>query len=685
MADWLASRPSLLTSLASAVSSTSSSPPTTADLVPSPAAAPANRPSRAHRLALAAVLAAAALLRLVYAWPQPDPSRFWDERYGFRNVAAILIDGSAVPQHALYPTLSWLPHTALLAASEGLHRATGVEGLSIHLDREERLFSPTAYRLARLVSVLVGVWAVWLLYRLGGRVLDPAVGLVAALLLAGFWRHVIASVEFKPDSIAVALTLVAAGWSLRAVRRGSWPAFLLAGAGIGLATAAKYNAALVAMVLAAAVAAEGRGAVRLLPKLAGAAAASVAVFFALDPWPSLVLRDFRWQVGYYALEAERAGSGHGSVLVAAMEFLLRHHGPALAACAVAGLAVLGWRAVRAPREHRELIPVLVFAAGYPLVYAAVTRLFLGQNLLPVVPFTCLFAAWAIVAGGRALAARWRPFGSPAWRAAGFAVLAVLVLRLPVTATHAELVPSTSDHAAALLAGQLGPIELRVAFHERAADEPPIRPRTGGRWLPVVPVGDLRQVEAAELALADAEVFPAERLQGSDAAFWLRRVAAPSVRVERLPARFLATRGRELVAVLHPWRELGPPVALEPERTVGEDGTARLRAIFDGPAAPGEAVSIGLTVPNLGERPPLEGLSLARRPLAWYSTGGRGGGRVHLISERRRLDGDGPHELVALLPRPPGAAPPPALELHRWQPPGTAAVPGTIDASVHAAP
>ncbi len=618
------------------------------------------------------MLAAAALLRLVYSLPQPDPGRFWDERYGFRNVAAVLLDGRLGPAHALYPSLSWLPQTALLAASEALHRLTGAEELAIVGDPGERIFSPTAYRLARGVSVVCGVWAVWLLYRLGSRALDPATGLVGALLLAGFWRHVTASGEFKPDAIVVALTLLSAGWSVRAGRLGSWAAYLLAGAGIGLVASAKYNAAVVALVLVAAVAVHGRGAVRLLPRLAAAAAASLAVFGALNPWPALVARDFRWQLGYYALEAERAGSGHGDVLLAEIDFLVRHHGVPVALCAAAGLAALGWRAARSVPRHRELIPLLVFAAGYPLVYAAVTRLFLSQNMLPAVPFTCLFAAWAMVAAGRALAARWpSPWLPVRWRPAlgwaAFAALAILVFRFPVAATYDQAVPSTSQRAAALLADGLAPpLDLRIAFHERGAD-PPIHARIGGRRLRVVPVDDLAAVDPAALDLADVEVFPAERLAGAGAGFYLRRLAASgAARVERLPSRLFVTRGRELVVVLHPWRRRGPEQLLEPGAALEEGaGRRRLSVRLDGPAAPGEAVSLGLTVPYREAGPALEGLTLAGRPLAWYESGGRGGGRVHLITERRRL-GEGAQELVIVLPPPPAGAAAPRFELHRWR-------------------
>lgn len=611
---------------------------------------------RELRFALLAVLVTAALLRLVFAQAHPDGTRFWDEKYTFENVAAILAEGRWQPENALYPSLSFAPQTGLLALSDALYRLTGAKVFSVFADRETKDFSATAYLLARGVSVFCGVWSLWLLYRLGRRVLDPATALVGTLLLATFWRHLSASGEFKPDVVALALTLLAAGWCLEAAARRTWPAFLLAGAGIGLATAAKYNAALVALVLLTAVALQGRQAARELPRLAAAGGASIAVFSLLNPWVPLVLRDFGLQMVYYTRTATSQGSGYWTVLVGTADFFFRHHGTLVALCAAVGTLALAWRGLRDVRQHRELLSLLAFAVGYPLVYAAITRLFRSQNLLLVVPFTSLFAGWAMVAGWRWLARLWRPLGSRAATVTAFVALFLAAHRFPVTATYAEVVPTTAARCAAWLSEHLRPAELRLGFYELGNEK--IRGRPGSRLLAIVPVERLDQVEPHALDLADCEIFAAERLAGE---LYRKRIARPAVtRLERVAPRLFFTRGQELVIALHPWHELGPPRLLEVE----DLGHGRRRSRLDGSANAGDVFSISATAPHRGVRHPTIRLRIGGRLVPFYSTGIRDGTETHFISQRQVL-GPGSRELILELGRA-GEAALTRLELHRWQ-------------------
>lgn len=620
-----------------------------------------------HRLAVAAVLISAAALRLFFADARPDPSRFWDEMYGFQNVAAVLIDGRAAPAHALYPALSYLPHTVVLAVSHGLHRLTGAPVFAVVADREARTFTPTAYRLCRGVSVLFGTWSLWLLYRLGRRLFDPATAVISTLLLAAFWRHVRASAEFKPDVLVVAFVLLAIGWSLRASRGGSWRAFLATGAAIGLATAAKYNGALAALPLIAGVAVRGRGGLRLLPRLAAAGGAAIAVFALLNPWPAMVARDFHRQLDYYSRVAAGRGSDHGRVLLEVGQFFVRHHGPLLALGAAAGFLLLARIAVRDRSRRVDLAPVLAFALTYPLLYALATPLFLSQNLLPVVPLSCLFAGWTLVAAWRRLHHRVPALGSPLARRTAFVLLGLLVYRLPASAAYEETVPTTGERAAAALVHHLAPIELRLAVFERF--NRPLHATDRGHRLPIQPVADLAAVDPTSLDLADAELFAAERLDGERADPYLRRLVAPAVtRVERFAPRPFVARGRELVAVFHPWRPQGPGIPLPRLAAAASDASIRL----DGSAAAGVVVSIDLLIaPDRRQRrqhrpPGIARLSVNGEPLDIFVT--RAVGRRPLrYHSRRWVLGEGPQELVVVLDAPLAGAATVEPVLHRWLP------------------
>jgi hypothetical protein len=610
------------------------------------------------RLGLAAVLLVGALLRGIFAFHDLDADRFWDEQYSFQNVAAVLIDGRLVPAHALYPSLSYLPHTAVLAVSHGLYRGTGAEVFRIVGDARARTFTPTAYFLVRLLTVGFGVWALWLLFALGRRGLDAESALVATLLLAAFWRHIGASGEYKPDSLVVALGLVALGWSLDALERDTWPAFLLAGVGVGLATSAKYNAALLAVGLVAGVTLRGRDALATLPKLVAAGAASLVVFVALNPWLGLVWEGFRFQVGYYGRVAERKQSDRWQVLTDTLEFFTRHQGWLVVGAALAGLAAVLWLGRREAR-YRALRPLAAVTLGYPLLYAASTAILQNQNLLPVAPLTCLFAGWALVAAWRGLGRRWPLLARPAAGAAAFALAAALAFRFPVEATYLDRVPATHERAAERLAQVLVPARLRLAYVE--LDEAKLHARGEHHFLPVLDVEELPSVPAAELALADAELFPAARLAEPGAVAYQFRLERPGTRVERLAARLFRAWGPELVLALHPWQPVGEPLAVALEETA----PGRRRASLAGLVAPGEVVSLSLVAHRAGKENPVGKVFLGERHLAVRYTGVEQLPWLHYASQRVVLT---PETLELHLEQGPKAAtrPPPRVLLYRWR-------------------
>src|SRR5205807_478707 len=101
------------------------------------------------------------------------------------------------------------------------------------------------FELARVVSAVLGTLAVWLVYVAGARLLGRRVGLLAAALLAVaflplFYSHL--ALNDAPALAPVALSLAGSAGVLRHGRRRD---YLLAGAGVGLAWATKYTAAIV--------------------------------------------------------------------------------------------------------------------------------------------------------------------------------------------------------------------------------------------------------------------------------------------------------------------------------------------------------------------------------------------------------------------------------------------------------
>ncbi len=563
------------------------------------AAGPPQANRRRIAAALAVVLVLSFGLRLWLASANLHGGGHYDERYSLRNVTHFLVKGKLRPQNAYYPSVSWLPHTAVLAASEGLHRLSGIEALSIYDERRGDGYSSTAYLLCRLVSALAGTLSIALIFFLGRRLFSPAVGLLAAALLSAVWGHVQLSAVFKPDILVVFLTLVTFWWGLDAIERPSLQRYLVAGLGVGLVTAAKYNGVGAAIPLTVATLYGGwrqRHRWRQWHQglwLVLAGVASVVTFVALNPWLPLIFKYAGRVQDIYESKGALEGGTHAEMLVAQGQFLWRHHGVVIFGFALAGLVglVVRWLRTDDRNQRLEALQVLAYVLGYSAFYAASTTLFRSQNYLPVAAFSALLAAWAMVAGWRRLGARlghsrWRLLASPLLAAAAVAVLLVTAFRFPVTATYRHVVPTTAELAARFLVSQLRPVELRQIYFE--SQEPPIRPFRGGHYLASVPVERLDELDLGELERVDGEVFPASRLDAPEGDFYFRRLAERVGPVLRFPPDFLAAHGQELVVYVHAWSLRDKPLPLVFEAGAG------FRTSLDG--GEDEVVSLALWLP-----------------------------------------------------------------------------------------
>ncbi len=615
---------------------------------------------RGITLALAVILVASFALRLWFASVKLDASRFYDERFSFRNVSALLVQGHLKPNNAYYPTLSYLPHSAVLAASEGLHKLTGWQRLTIYDERKPFGFSSTAYFLGRVVSVTLGTLSLWLVFVLGRRMFSAPVGLLAAMLLAGVWGHFQASAMFKPDILVLVLVLVTLWWSLDAAERPSLKAFFLAGVGVGLTASAKYNGAGVAVLVAAAALADGWRDLRRWAWLALAAVASVVTFVVLNPYLPLVFEYLGRQQILYEGNAVAAGGTHWGMPREQVAYLLRHQGIAIFVLAVAGGLGLAARVLRS-RESRERLPailILSFVLGYSAFYAVVTPLFRGQNYLPVTAFTALAAAWVMVAAWRRASLRWPPLRSP--RMAWIAGLAIVVAAssYSVSAAYRDVIPSTAELAGKLLQSRLQPVYLRQIVFERFGE--PVQPFRMGFRMPVTGVDQLGDLDERRLNLADGEVFPASRLEGAAGELYLRRLAAVGETRRVLPG-FLSGYGPELVVRLRGWSLSDEPQPLTFERLDEGHFVTDLPAMEDG-----EVYSLSLWLPaERGWAIPFE-IRLDSRPLEVFETRIEYR-RAHYLAPRMEYE-PGTGELSVRYGKQLDDPSPPEAELCRWRSP-----------------
>lgn len=615
--------------------------------------------------ALAALLLASFALRAWDAGQGLRAGRYYDERYTFRNVSLILRQGNWRPGQAYYLSLSYLPQTAILAASQALHRATGIPALSIYGKSADR-YSPTAYLLARLCNVTYGVLSLWVLFLIGRRIFSPEVGLLAAAAMSAFPRHVLSSTQFKPDILVLLLTLVTFLWTLHAVFRPALRRFLKVGIGVGLAVATKYTGIGAAIPITGFVLARGwrdRQDRRHWLWLSLAGLASFVVFVILNPYLGVVLEYIPKQLTHYSGNARQRGTGHLDVLAQQAQFLVEHHGPVVAIFAAAGLFGLIWKVFRpadwSPEQRLGATLALVSFLGYSAFHSAATTLFRGQNYLLVVPFSSLFAAWAFVELWQHLAERAAPLRAAT--AAVCLVPAAFLLYRQADLVYERVVPTTWQAAGEALTAELAPLELRQVIYENQAG--PLRLTHGSDRAITTGVDRLSRIDPATLDRADAEVFLRHRFQGEDADVYRAREALlGGGRPRVISSAPFHSRGEPVVLLLHPWTPASPPEPLP----LGRPGAARaLAGRMPSELQPGEVASLVLWVPREAGAVDVLRLEPGGRRLPLTETGRRGR-RRRLVTSRFELSGQ---EERVRVPAPPDLPVRPyRLELHLWQRP-----------------
>jgi len=618
---------------------------------------------------LALLLLATFALRTWDASQGLNAGRYFDERFTLRNVTFLLKHGQLRPWHAFYLSLSYLPQAGVLAASQGLHELTGIEALAIYGKTADG-YSPTAYLLCRMTNVAYGLLSLWLLFLIGRRIWSPEVGLLAAAVLSAFSRHVLSSVEFKPDILVILLTVLTFWWTLPAAFTPSLRRYLKVGLGIGLAVSTKYTgiAACLPIMAAALVNTQGgRRDRRQLGWLVLAGLTSIATFVALNPFLNVVFKFIPKLVHGYAAKGVTEKSDRWVVFQRQIEFLVEHHGPLTATFVALGVAGLLWRIARpAPEDTRErrlgAILVLSVLLGYSAVHSLGMTLFRGQNYLPVVPFSSLAAAWAMVELWRA-AARRVPWLSRRlavvllWSAVGFGLL-----WRQTDIVYERVVPTNWAVVNRSLMKDLEPLHLRHVAYENELG--PFQAGINPRRPAVSHLRSLGESDAAFLERTDVEAFPVHRLEGPAAERYRARMAAlPEARVETVGSRLFRSRGEPVVVLRHPWTPEGEPLPLSLARTAGR---RQLIAELPPGLPPGTVVQLVFWVPKKAAKkkfPELR-LDLGGVAVPLFDTGRRLN-RSFRVTARFPLTG---REQRVRIPVPPGGSLEGyGLEVRRWTP------------------
>lgn len=381
---------------------------------------------RSARLLLWSLLAVALVLRL------------WGITFGLPHVRArpdeLFVIGAAVGMHGGdpnphffdYPGLYLYLVAGLYAAFYGIGRVTGQFASSEAFVANFREAWAPYFLIPRVTAALLGSATVAVMYAIGSLLLTRATGLAAALFMALAFLHVRDSHYATTDvpMTFFVMCAVLAAVRVHKERRASdaWLAGILA----GCAASIKYNAVFVVFVLAAVEAIhawEGRRRWRSLLRethIFRMAAACIFIFAATNPYLFLD-HTAAWQQLSGLASQNEAGMTPPELLgrgwVYHVPNSLRHGlGLPLLVTAFGGWL---WMAIREPKGALIL-------SVFPLAYFGVVGM--GHNvfvryMIPVVPFLCLFAAYAVTEAARALA-RGAPAGREAMAAGGLALAIV---------------------------------------------------------------------------------------------------------------------------------------------------------------------------------------------------------------------------------------------------------------------
>ncbi len=342
------------------------------------------------RLALFAILAVALALRLWGAFFDLPYIFHPDEPVNLQIIQGMLASHDPNPHAFLYPSLLYyinvaaaLLLVALPAALTG-HEAQYLQPLSIAMGST---FAPDASAVAmyRLVSIVGGALAVFLVYRAGARARDARTGLIAAMLMAVSPLIVEDCRHVTPDSYVVLFELLTLVAALAILQSGRRSAYIVAGIAIGLAAASKYNGAAVCLFPVVAHVARNGWSPRGFAPLLLAAALSVVTFFACCPY---LLIDHAQFVSDLDYQRRMYSTTHAGMEGHAPGWYLGE----LAATTGITLLLAVLQVIVGVRRRSSATWIIALFAVLYFVFISLFQIRNARTLLPVVPCVILLAS-----------------------------------------------------------------------------------------------------------------------------------------------------------------------------------------------------------------------------------------------------------------------------------------------------
>jgi hypothetical protein len=242
------------------------------------------------------------------------------------------------------------------------------------------LRDPTAfYIIGRFfVGVLIGTATIFAIYVFAKKLFSQRTGLASALFAAVVFISVQNSHYIYVDTMMVFFIVLTCIAAIDITDSKNTKSYIMSGIYAGIATAVKYNAALVFIVI---LMAHFAGSVkRSAAKLCVSLLAMCATYFILNPYSIL---DF---TGFMSGIMDQAGAEHALGVLYHMRYsLLQGAGIVLVILGIAGMVYYG---VKSPRLHLAFI-------SFPVVFYLVLCFFSQPHeryALPLVPFLVIYAS-----------------------------------------------------------------------------------------------------------------------------------------------------------------------------------------------------------------------------------------------------------------------------------------------------
>jgi hypothetical protein len=313
----------------------------------------------------------------------------------------------------------------------------GYASLAAFAESRRQSVAPFLY-ITRAMSAVMGTLTVWWTHEICRRLFDEATAIAAALFLALSFLHVRDSHFGVADVAMTGLVMLALLAILKWRDSGIRTHAAVAGLITGLAGSTKYNAlgmcipfgvALVQRAIDDRRSRSSRYARRRLTLTFLAFGAGTAIgFFGASPY---ILIDWSRFVTDVSGVGAHLAEGHGALLGRGWSYYPRVVLPAAVGWPMFVAAIAGMLALLVMR-FRDASVVFAFPIAYYLLAGRGYTVF-ARYILPVVPFLCIAAAWAVVTTARLLAAR----AAPVFRGVLVAA-AVLAVVAPTARTTLQL-------------------------------------------------------------------------------------------------------------------------------------------------------------------------------------------------------------------------------------------------------